>query len=235
MTDLCGRCGAAPGERHAWVEGDCVLRHRAHARATVGLCCAGCVDRIGEWLADIVTLFDDLPKVVPLGSVPDTTAKHKHGHPVASPAMMRLDAWSMVYDRDRLWYTGNRSDIPDVPAVLADLAYRLADSLGVSPGTGLGGDPGRSAAFLSAHVGRMVGFDWVISADDDLRWVRGHLRQAHGIAEPRTLGRCLSVVGGEDCPGWVRESETRGEKPFCTRCRRRYGPLDLVRLKVMNP
>lgn len=237
MTDdLCGRCGAAPGERHAWVEGDCALPHRTHARATVGLCCEGCTRRIAEWLAEIVQLFDDLPGVVPLGSVPDDTAHHSHvRHRSASPAQMRLDAWSMVADRNRLFYSGDRADLPDVPAVLSDLAYRLHDALGTTPAQQCYGDDlASAAAFLTTHVTDLAALAWVIEADADLRWVRGHLRRAHGLAEPRALGHCLSVRDGRDCGGLVWPSDDPGERPQCDRCRRKYGPLDLVRLKAME-
>lgn len=231
---LCGRCGAAPGERHAWVDGDCVLPHRAHTRAAVGLCCEGCVVRGQEWLAEIVALFDTLPEVIPLGSVPDDTAHHSHvRRRTASPALMRMDAWSMVADRARLFYMGNRADLPDVPAVLADLAYRLHDALGTAPARWYGDDIASSAAYLTPHMPDLARMEWVTEAEADLRWVRGHLRRAHGLSEPRALGRCLSVRDGRDCGGRVYPDQAGG-RPACDRCRRKYGPLDLVRLKAME-
>lgn len=235
MTDLCGRCGAVPGGRHAWVEGDCVLDHRTHAKATIGWCCQPCVDRWSDWLAEIVRLFDDLPRVVPLGSVPDDTAHHSHvRRRSVSPALMRLDPWSMYYDRGRLYYTGNRSDLPDVPSVLSDLAARLHESLGAVPPRIFGDDLAASAAYLTTHTADLAVRDWVLDANADLRWVRRHLRRAHGIAEPRALGHCLSVMDGRDCGGMVWPSDDPAERPRCDRCGRRYGPLDLVRLKMME-
>lgn len=236
MTDdLCGRCGAVPGARHAWVEGDCVLPHRAHARATAGFCCEACLARWQEWITEIVRLFDTLPSVIPLGSVPDTTAHHSHvRRRSASPAAMRLDAWSMVRDRDRLFYTGDRADLPDVPAVLSDLAYRLHDALGTQPALPYIDDYGSAAAFLALHALDLAVQDWCPEVDADLRWVRGHLRRAHGITDPSPLGRCLSVMDGRDCGGLVWPSDDPKQRPQCDRCKRRYGPLDLVRLKVME-
>lgn len=232
--DICSRCGVATGETHLWVEGDCVLRHRAHSRASAGVCCAPCVDRITDWLAEIVDLFRDLPRVIPLGSVPDDTAKHRHVNAAASPAMMRLDAWSMWKDRSRLKFTGKRSDIPDVPSVLADLATRLHDDLGTVPAAPYGDDPGSAASFLTARVEDLARLPWVVEADADLRWLRSHLRRAHGLGEPQPLGRCMSVTEASECGGWVMPSTDRDPRPQCTRCHRRYGHLDLVRLKVMQ-
>ena len=232
MTDdLCGRCGAVPGGRHHWVDGDCVLSHRGHPKATIGACCEPCVERFQDCLAEIVELFDDLPRVIPLGSVPDDTAAHAHAKRSASPAQMRLDPWSMVHDRDRLFYRGEPSDIPDVPAVLRDIADRLHDELGT---TARYDEIAGAAAFLTVHREDLARTDWVEDAWSDLRWVRSHLRMAHGIADLQPLGECMSLVGGRNCGGQVMPSTDSDVRPRCTRCNRRYGPLDQVRLKMMN-
>lgn len=232
IDDLCGRCGASPGARHHWVDGDCVVGyHRAHSPATVGPCCEACVDRIGDWLSEITRLFHDLPRVIPLGSVPDDTAAHSHARRSASPAQMRLDPWSMVYDRDRLHYRGDPADVPDVPAVLADIAGRLHDDLGTAAvERGVAG----CATFVTLHRADLARSGWVEDAFADLRWVRRHLRAAHGITGPESLGECMSVRDGRDCGGQVCPSTDRDPRPKCTRCNRRYSPLDLVRLRMVN-
>lgn len=236
--DYCDRCGATGTPlKHAWTEGDCLLGHsNGHPRATVGHICRGCVERLQSWLTEITELFAGLPDVIELGSVPDDTAAHGHVKKrPASPALVRLDAWAMLRDRDRLYRTGEPSDLPDVPAVLADLAYRVADDLGIVPPGDLGGNLAGAATFLATRIEQAARSAWIDELDADVKWVRRALRRAHGIVDVQALGKCLTVTDGRDCGGRVWPSRDGGDpRPRCDRCTRRYGTLDLVRLKRMN-
>lgn len=223
--EICDKCGAFGLMPHIWVEGMCVLPHRNHSRATVGFCCTWCVDKLAGWLTEIVELYAGLPDVLEPGSIPDTTAEHQRPKKrPASPAPVRLEAWAMLYDSDRLYRTGSPSDLPDVAAVLGTHAQALWDDLGYGPApdtvTGAVGT-------LTANVEVVAGSPWIDEFDADLRWLRKALRDAHGITEPKPIGDCLTV----DCTGKVWPDRDDG-RPRCGSCKRRYGLHDLVRLKV---
>lgn len=237
---VCSRCGAVAGSEtlgtHQWQDSDCILPEhdyrRAHPpHATVGYCCRGCVDRLTDWLGEITDLYATLPDVIDLGSVPDDTAQHRHMKRPASPAPMRLEAWAMIHDRDRLYRTGEPSDLPDVPAVVADLAYRVGDELGVEPARNLADSLTASATFLAGRLERAAGSAWIDELDAELRWLRRQLRQAHG--NPQPIGRCISIVDGRECRGQVWPSKRQHDpRPECSRCRRRYDERDVARLTL---
>lgn len=237
---VCAKCGAVAGSDtwgvHEWTEGCCILPEhnytRAHPpRATVGHCCRGCVERLQDWLTEITDLYATLPDVISLGSVPDDTAQHKHTKRPASPAPMRLDAWAMVHDRERLYRTGHDTDLPDAPAVVADLAYRVGDDLGIEPGQDLGDSLTAAVVFLTARLEAAAGSAWIDELDAELRWLRKQLRQAHG--NPKSIGRCISIINGHDCGGRVWPSKRQHDpRPECSRCHRRYDQKDLARLTI---
>lgn len=242
---LCERCGAFGEMPHAWVEGDCILPHYAHHKATIGHCCEYCVDRHKDWLMEITELFATLDEVVPAGSIPDDTAEHtRPKKQPASPAPLRLDAWAMLYDRRRLHAHGARRDdgtlahdylhgtLPDVPAVLHGWASYAIETGAEQTAERITNVTGAVIQLRSAaeHV---AGQPWIDEYDAELRWVRRSLRNAHGISDPQHLGACITVTGGRECGGNVWPARGGG-KPKCDRCARKYGTLDLVRLKAMN-
>lgn len=218
----CTRCGAFGDLPHGWVEGDCVLPHKNHSRATIGHVCRHCVDRQRDWLREIVELYGTLYLVIEPGSVPDDTAEHgKPRKQPASPAPLRLDAWAMLFDRLRLYRTGRDADLPDVPAVLADLAQRCIDSQGwtaTAPDTITG-----AAAHLTAHAEHIAREPWIDEYDAELGWVRRRLRAAHGIADRKPVGRCPSLDGyGRECGGPLWLATDGGMAVDCGRCRRHF-------------
>lgn len=233
----CSECGAFGVHPHGWTEGTCILPHNYDRpehppRANVGHICRGCVERLRDWLTEIIELYAGLPDVIEPGSVPDDTAAHGHVKKrPASPAPMRLDAWAMVHDRERLYRTGHGSDLPDVPAVVADLAYRVGDDLGVVPPGDLGETLSGSVTFIAGRIEAVASSPWIDELDAELRWVRRMLRQAHG--NPQPLGRCISVVDGRDCGGQVWPSKRQHDpRPECNRCHRRYDERDVARLTI---
>lgn len=245
MSSVCGKCGAFGDMPHVWVEGDCVLPHLDHHRATVGHCCAGCVDRQKGWLTEIVELYATLEHVIDPASIPDDTAEHKRPkkQPV-SPAPLRLAAWAMLNDRDRLMaftldeqghgvpaYLG--STLPDVPAVLEGWASWAVESGADATSDDLGSVTSATIQLSAAaeHVARQP---WIDEYDAELGWMRRTLRATHGITDPQALGRCITVTDGKECHGHVWPSTDTDPRPKCDRCRRRYRTLDLVRLKAMG-
>lgn len=244
MSGVCERCGAFGGMEHAWVEGDCILRHRSHHRATVGHLCVSCVDRHRAWLGEIVELYATLPQVVALGSVPDDTAEHKHTKRPASPAQMRLIAWAMLNDASRLFAKGEKQQdgtwtedylrgIPDPPPVLGSWAQTCVDSQGIT--TNVEHDSlAANAALLRVRAEHIAGQPWVDEYDAELAWVRRTLRAAHGITEPKPIADCINVTDTRSCTGRVWRDPDPSKDPRCDRCSRRYGKLDLVRLKKMQ-
>lgn len=240
---VCDKCGAFGDMLHTWLETDCILQHRTHSRANVGHICQRCCDRHRSWLTEIVELYAGLPDVVDPSSIPDDTAEHKHTKKKpASPAPVRLDAWVMLADTGRLFtavtsplggmqaaYLG--SNLPDIPAVLTGWAQNAIDATGVTdtaPQTVSG-----AATVLTTHA-ETIGYQpWVDEYDAEIRWVRASLRRAHGIRPQKRLGACITVTDGKDCGGSVWPDRDGG-KPRCDKCARRYGTLDLVRLKAMQ-
>ena len=245
-SNLCERCGAFGDMPHGWIEGDCILPHRGHSPAMIGHVCAGCVERHRLWLAEITELYASLRYVVEQGSVPDDTAEHKRPKKQpASPALLRLEAWAMLYDRDRLHAHGPRRDdgsleldylhgtLPDVPAVLQGWASYAIESGAAPTASAVTTVSGAVIQLDSAaeHVARQP---WIDEYDAELRWVRQSLRRAHGITDPQSLGACITVTDGRECSGHVWPSRDSDNRPKCDRCSRRYGTLDLVRLKRTN-
>lgn len=242
---VCEKCGAFGSMPHAWVEGDCILPHMEHHRATVGHCCRGCVDRHKAWLTEIVELFATLDEVIDPTAIPDDTAEHKRPKKQpASPAPLRLGAWAMLYDRERLLpFTldehGNglpaylSGSLPDVPEILAGWASWAVET-GAPP---VGGDVSSvTTASIQLRIAaeHVAGQPWIDDYDAELAWVRTSLRTAHDIRDPQSLGRCITVTDGKECHGQVWPSPDRDPRPKCDRCRRRYRTLDLVRLKAME-
>ncbi|MCL2781622.1 MAG: hypothetical protein FWD74_09100 [Actinomycetia bacterium] len=227
----CLRCGASD-DRHAWVEGDCALPHRGHARASSGRACETCVRRHRSWLREVVGLYATLDLVVGLGSVPDDTPAHARTRRSGSPALVRLDAWAMLRDRGRLFRTGDEADLPDVPAEIADYADRLCDDLyGCDRG---GWALSSAAAFLIAHAEGVARSSWVEEYDAELGHILRRLRRAHGVADPRPIGRCPSLDGaGRECGGPLWPELGVGPSAssvVCGRCLRRYGAGYLLHL-----
>lgn len=216
---------------HEWTEGTCVLPHRYDKPqhpppASIGYCCKWCVERHRLWLTEITELYATLYEVLEPGSIPDTTAEHAHVKKrPASPAPMRLEAWAMLFDTDRLYRTGRRDDLPDIPAALsgwADWVFETHGYTAPAPTTVTG-----AVAVLSSNAEHIACQSFVDDYDAELGWLRSALRAAHGISEPKPLGACLTV----DCTGRVWRDKDGG-RPKCDRCGRRYGTLDIVRLHV---
>lgn len=250
---VCDRCGAHGAIPHGYVDGDCMLPHRMTGdrhppRAHHGLVCRYCIARWQEWLQEILELYATLGTVLEPGSIPDTTAQHDRPKKApASPSPIRLEAWALLYGRlnDRatvLDRAGNAvrdntgkivtepavrgSNLPDIPELLtgwAQAAYDAQDWTAAAPTTVTG-----AVAALTAIPADTIGAqEWVDEYDAELKWIRRALRNAHGITDPQPIGKCLTV----DCRGRVWADKDTGE-PKCGECKRRYGTLDLVRLKA---
>lgn len=229
---VCPTCGGFGSIGHQWTEGTCLLPHRydkpAHPpAATVGFCCAWHVQRHRDALAEIVELYATLADVLEPGSIPDDTAEHgKPKKAPASPAPVRLEAWAMLFDTDRMFLRQYGSDLPDVPAVLtgwADATWEAMHYTATVPTTVSG-----AAAILTANADTIAALPWVDDYDAELGWVRNALRRAHGLTTPHPLGDCLTV----GCEGRVWRDPDGDGRPKCDRCARRYGTLDIVRLHV---
>lgn len=245
--DYCERCGAFGDLPHEWIDDDCVLPAHNYAkahppRATIGHVCVRCVDRWRDWLREIPELWVALPQVLEPGSVPDDTASHKRTRRSASPAPMRLSAWALLHpglvntlihdpqQPGRMVYTGT-SGVPDVVTLLAnwtEAVFQARGWTGTPPDTVSG-----CTVALSAAVEVLACTPDVDEFDADLGWIRRSLRSAHALSEPAPLGRCITVTDGRDCGGQVWPDRGGDGRPQCRRCRRRYGPLDLVRLQAM--
>jgi hypothetical protein len=239
-TAPCSKCGHTDGV-HPWTEGDCILpHHKTHSRATTGHICGWCVDRHKDWLREIVELYATLGRVVAQGSIDEGTIEYqKPRKKPASPALMRLDAWAMTQDTGRLFAGGEKqrdgthtigymNALPDVPAVLATWTEAVIEAVGwtsTAPSTVTG-----CSALLTTQAEQIGHLPLVDDYDAELGWLRRSLRRAHGITDPQALGKCLTVTDQRECGGRVWPNGS--ENPKCDRCGRRYGTLDLVRLKV---
>ena len=221
----CEKCGAFGDLGHSWTEGTCVLPHRYDKpnhppAATVGHCCRWCVERHREWLTEIVELYATLEDVLEPGSVVETTGEYqKPRKQPASPAPVRLEAWAMLFDADRLYATGRFSALPDVPSVLSGWAGATFDELhynATAPNTVTG-----AVAVLSANAETIAAAAFVDDYDAELTWVRTALRRAHGIVDVQPVGRCPSLDGnGQQCGGplWA---DTSGKMSVrCGNCER---------------
>jgi hypothetical protein len=242
---VCDRCGEKDGT-HTYVEGDCVLRHRNHSTRLVEgtFVCVWCVARHQSWLREILDLYATLDQVLEPGSIPDDTADHKRPKkPAETPSPVRLEAWALLFDKARLFtatidehgishpaYLGG--SLPDVPGVLTGWAQNACDDQGLA-GTSLHGDVMTAVRLLTEHAEFIVGRPWVDTYDTELGWCRTSLMRAHGITNPRPLGKCLTVNDTTACTGNVWADKDGGQ-PRCDRCNRRYGTLDLVRVRLMT-
>lgn len=243
--EICRRCEAKPGEPHQPVEGDCTLRH-SHTkpghppRARIGHCCRSCVEKHERWLGEIVDLYATLGTVIAAGSV-DIGATDEYQKPrkaPASPAPFRLGAWALYYNAvnpmirvegsDQLEAAYLGEHLPDIAFVLAQWAEAVYDELGY--GTGWPTTVAGAAAVLKTNVEVTARISDVDTYDAELAWVRRALRAAHGISDPQPLGHCMTVQNERSCGGLVWPGG--GEQPKCDRCGRKYGTLDLVKLRI---
>jgi hypothetical protein len=233
----CGRCGRDDGT-HSWVESDCVLPHRGHSTRLIegGLVCIPCVDRQRDWLTEIVELFGTLhllliPALSSGAASPDGDYEKPRKAPEA-PVPVRLDILAMLTDRARLFRTGRPSDLPDVPAVLEAWAQQLYEATydGEPPTYTLSA----AAAVLRANADAMARLPDIDTYDAELRWVRTHLRRAHGISNPKPVGRCPTLtVNGAECGGPLWPDTTIGLRVTCGRCDRIFDDNELRRLGQM--
>jgi hypothetical protein len=203
----------------------------------VGHICAGCVERLRSWLTEITELWATLAEVIPTGSVPDETAEHMEpGKQPASPAPLRLDAWSMLNDRARLVrLRGDDSDLPDVPAVLEVLAQRLVDDVLVwtsrAPDTVAG-----ATALLASHLESLAASPWIDELDAELGWLRRSLRRAHGLSRAgrQPVGHCPSLDGnGAACDGPLWPGRDGRMSVDCGKCGRHFDERFLSHLGGM--
>lgn len=236
----CDWCGTFDQKQHVWIEGDCILRHRQHTKATIGHVCGHCLDKWGVWLVEIVDLYATLREVLPLGSIPDDTAEHKHMKKTGSPAMFRLDAYALLRPSEinpvvqerpedpvrHTWLTG----LPQVPDLLSNWAQAIWDARDWGQGwpTTVTG----AAAAISSNRETIAHLPDVDTFDAELKWIRRSLRNTHGLQDPVSLGHCIEVIDGKDCDGQVWPAKNPSQDPRCDACKRRYDPLSLVRLKA---
>ena len=240
----CRRCGETEGHRR--LDNDCILRHRKpHTRATHGHLCETCIDKHKDWLKEIPDLYTTLDQVVLAGSISEEVGEHMRTKKApASPSPLRLDAWALLHpwQLNEQITTGIRlpdgsyemveatlgANLPDVRAILARWAQRTYDHLGWGTAPS---DLSGAAAALWAQADTTAALDNVTLFDAELRWIRRSLRTAHGLTDPKPLGDCLTVAGGEQCAGKVMP-DRYGGRPKCTRCGRRYSDVDLVKLQI---
>lgn len=224
----CQACGLLTG--HAFLETDCLLPHsydreRHPPQRRLGFCCQGCITRHAEWLTEIVELYATLPQVIEPSSVTeDTNGEYQKPRKApASPAPVRLDAWAMLHDAERLYATGNYgTDLPDVAAVLSSWAQNVYDALDITttaPDTVTG-----AAAVLRARATAIAALPLVDEYDAEIRWVRRALRNAHGLPNGlRSVGRCPSLTGeGTECGGHLHADANGEMAVWCARCGRRF-------------
>jgi hypothetical protein len=237
MGQGCGRCGRDDGT-HEWVESTCVLPHRNHSTRLIegGLVCWPCVDRHRDWLTEIVELFGTLHLLLvpPLSSgtaSPDGDYEKPRKAPEA-PVPVRLDVLAMLSDRGRLFRTGRPSDLPDVPSVIGAWAQMLYEATydGDAPEYTLFA----AAAALSANAEGMARLPIVDEFDAELRWVRTHLRRAHGINNPKPVGHCPTLDGaGVSCGGALWPDEAGRLRVGCAKCERVFDETMLRHLGGM--
>lgn len=234
MSDetACNLCGAFGDIPHGWVEGDCILPHRAHSRKLLNgtNVCHHCTERWTEWLQDITDLWCSLDTVIYVADVTDDTAEHTHSKRTGSPSPLRLTAWALwrneVNDHIDNGDGTTRSayldgNLPDIAAVLtgwADTVYEATYKTTRTSNTATS-----AIAYLTANINDAAASPHADDIDAELRWVRNALQAAHGITDPQPLFACLEV----QCAGNVWPM-TAGS-PACDRCGRRYGTLDQVR------
>jgi hypothetical protein len=232
----CGRCGGADGQ-HTWVDQDCVLPHKGHStRLLEGAhVCINCVDRHRDWLTEIVELFGTLHLLLvpPLSSgaaSPDGDYEKPRKAPEA-PVPVRLDVLAMLSDRARLFRTGRPSDLPDVPSVMEGWAQAFYEATydGDVPGYTLAA----AAAVLRANAEAMARLPIIDEFDAELRWVRSHLRRAHGISSPKPVGKCPTLTDAGTCGGPLWPDTTYGLRVLCGRCERVFDDGELRRLGQM--
>lgn len=242
-ANLCERCGAFGEIPHGWVEGDCVLPHRAHSRKLVAgtHVCEPCLERWDEWLAEVVDLYATLPDVLRVGSISDDTAEHQHMKVSGSPALMRLGAWALLHPRmlnshvkgddGELHHTGT-DGLPDVADVLHNHAQAVYDAkgwTGQAPDTVSG-----AAAVIRSNREVLAGTPDVDTFDAELRWVRRSLRTAHGISDAKPVGRCPSLDGwGRECGGPLWPARGGSMSVSCSHCGRKFGQAFLSHLGGM--
>ena len=230
----CNRCGRTDGH-HSWVEQDCILPHRNHSTKLVDgtNVCVWCVERHRVWLAEILDLYATLGEVLLAGSIPDDTAEHQHAKKSAdTPVPIRLAVFALAFDRARLFTTGRASDLPDVPGVLTSWARNALEDQGMA-GASLDSTLSTACKILGVHAERIAGLPWVDEYDAELGWCRRALQRAHGVqTNPPPLGRCIHVTDTWSCTGQVWPE--RGALPRCDKCGRRYGKLELVRMRLSN-
>jgi hypothetical protein len=222
---VCDRCGRDDGT-HEWREGDCILRHRNHSTRLIddAQVCVWCVQRHQTWLREILDLYATLDQVLEPGSIPDDTADHKRPKkPADAPAPIRLEAWALLFDTDRLKTTGRHSDLPDIPSVLTGWAQNACDDRDLT-GASLDGTVMTSARLLTEHAEFIASRPWVDEYDAELAWVRQALRQAHGVSEGRQpVGRCPSLDGdGKECGGPLWPDRHGAMAVTCGACQRRF-------------
>jgi hypothetical protein len=242
----CRRCGRTDGH-HSWVEGDCVLPHRNHSTRLLDgtQVCVWCVERHRTWLAEILDLYATLGDVLLAGSIPDDTAEHKHVKKSAdTPVPIRLAVFAMLRDRARLTAPVRQDDgtylaagyltsaLPDIPAVLTSWARNALEDQGMA-GASLDSTLSTACKLLDVHAERIAGLPWVDEYDAELGWCRRALQRAHGVkTNPPPLGRCITVTDTRSCTGQVWP--VHGALPRCSKCGRRYGKLEIVRMRLSN-
>jgi hypothetical protein len=198
--------------------------------------CISCVDRHRDWLTEIVELFGTLHLLLvpPLSSgaaSPDGDYEKPRKAPEA-PVPVRLDVLAMLSDRARLFRTGRPSDLPDVPSVMEAWAQALYEATydGDVPGYTLAA----AAAVLRANAEAMARLPIIDEFDAELRWVRTHLRRAHGISSPKPVGKCPTLDGdGTMCGGALWPDEAGRLRVSCSRCERVFGETMLRHLGGM--
>jgi len=241
----CGKCGSEPGERHTWVEGDCVLPHFNHSTNLNSgtFVCRRCTGRWERWLGELVELYATLPDVLLAGSIPDDTAEHgKPKKAPASPSPIRLNVWALLHPEDLRFMLADKDGrptiptglkgIPDVADVLGNWAQAVYDALdwtATAPRTISG-----ATTVLGVNTLTLAAMPDADSFDAELRWVHGALYEAHGLRESSPVGKCPSLDGdGKECGGPLWPDKYGRMQVSCSRCHRTFDERFLSHLGGM--
>lgn len=178
-------------------------------RATVGLVCGVCRDRLDDRLADIPRKYGPLSQIEWLLPVVGERAEGKRGKADAAPIPIRLDVLNLTGPTNPA-ESSTEPRIGSLPtlAVVESWERLTREDLGFPAGTRSATVDG-CVAFLRAQLDRICGQGWVDEFAYAIRHAHDMLRDVWGEHRPQPVGTCPVPVerdgGTVDCGAtlWV--------------------------------
>lgn len=207
--------------------------HDTRIRATVGLLCDRCSERLLEAVDDLPDLWAQMPGLYDTSHGIEYGDKISRGGRTGSPSLIRLDVMVLqanAFDRpgSTAAYEGD-GVMPVWPTLNGWLAI-IEDELGLTPA---GDTMSQAATMLHTWHQRICAQPWIDEYWTDLTSIRRSLRRTTGAPGP--IARCWGrIANRDDCGRLLYPPPPGNDTITCRHCGRTYTGAEIIKLSIQG-